>query len=232
MRARTIQLNLTAQDVRPITPAAVLPSLRFSRTVVPPNRLVLTVSKGDRRYREETVIDGPLLSEAPSDELVQFIEELAVIQNALNTTFPLPYTFTGRDAYEAGRLRRLLDGERVAWLRGPLTVSLVPDRVAEFRAQFAERPHGWLRVSYDDIEIDFGEHTVHTGPVWLLGEMSIHLDAITDDPNAPTAVFEVLGDGWMYARRGIPDDQTTDGRERPVGSGRVAVKADDPSVEA
>lgn len=231
VRARTIQLNLTAQDVRPITPAAVLPSLRFSRAVVPPNRLVLTVSKGDRRYRQETVIDGPLLSEAPSDELVQFIEDLAVIQDTLNTTFPLPDTFTGRDAHEAHRLRRLLDGERVAWLHGPLTVSLVSDRVEEFRAQFAERPHGWLRVSYDDIEIDFGAHTVHTGPLWLLGEMSIDLDTITDDPSAPRAVFDVLGDGWMYASRGIPDDQTADSPERPIGSGRVAIKARDPGVE-
>lgn len=232
MRARAIQLNLRATDRRPVTPAAVLPSLRFARALVPPNRLVLILSKGDRRDQEETVIQQPFLSEAPGDELIQFVEDLAIIQDRLCSPFPLPDTFTGRDADEARRLRRLLDGERVAWLRGPLTVSLVPDRVAEFRAQFAESPRGWLRVSYDDAAVDFGEHTVRTGPIWLLAEMTIDLEAIIDDPDAgaPTAVFEVLGDGWMYASRGTPEDQTAEGPDRPHGSGRVAVKVDNSGV--
>jgi hypothetical protein len=242
VRSRTIQLKLRALDDRLVTPSALLPSLRFARAVVPPNRLTLTISKGTQRYREDTSIEQPFLSEPPSDELVQFVEDLAVIQDKLRAPFPMPDTFTGRDAHEAHRLRRLVDGERVAWLRGPLTVNLVPDRVAEFRAQFAQTPRGWLRVSYDDMEVDFGEageHTVHTGPIWLLAEMSIDLDRITDGPDA-TAIFDVLGDGWMYAQRGISDDEASansdndadhDAPEHPPGSGRVAVRpANDSAV--
>jgi hypothetical protein len=227
IRAQTIRLNLQAQDPRPIVPAALLPGLRFSCAVRPPNRLVLTIRKDGQRYTEESIIDHALLSDHPDERLVQFIEDLAAIQDALNDTFPMPDTFTGRDAHEARQLRRLLDGERVPWMRGPLTVTLEPDRIEEFRAQFTATPTGWLRISYDDIEVEFDGHVVHSGPVYLLGQMSVDLDAIVLDPDdrdgAPTAAFEVLGDGWMHAERGRPDDQGTIGSERSARSGRVAV---------
>lgn len=227
VRERTIILNLHAQEVGRITPAALQPSLRFARAIVPSNRLVLTVGHGERRYREQTLIEEAFLATPLDENLLEFVDDLAEIQRSAGTTFPLPDVFTREDALNARRMRRLLDGEPVEWLRGPLTVSIVPDRIEEFRAQFAEQPQGWLRVSYDDIEIDFGGYTVHTGPIWLLGEMSVDLDTIATDADtgAPTAQFEVLGDGWMYARRGVPEEQGSGGIRYPSGSGRVEVSA-------
>ena len=215
VRRDTVHLNLQAQHVRPIAPAALLPSLRLALAMHPPNRLVLTISKDADRYSEESAIHEPFLRDPPEDTVVQFIEDLAAIQDALHQAFPMPEKITGEYARNANRLRRLLAGERVPWRRGPLTVTLVPGRVEEFRAQFAAGPTGGLRISFDDVEFDFGEHTLHAGPVFLQGETSVDLDAIIvpEDGSSPTAEFEVLGDGWLYAERGVPDDGVSDAPE-------------------
>lgn len=211
---------MQSQDVRPIAPAALLPSLRLALAMRPPNRLVLTICKGATRHSKKSVIDEPFLRDPPEDTVVQFIEDLAAIQDALHQAFPMPETITSEEARNANRLRRLLAGERVPWKRGPLTVALMPDRVEEFRRQFPAGGSGGLRISFDDLALDFGEHTLHAGPAFLQGKTSIDLDAIVvpDGNESPTAEFKVLGDGWLYAERGVPHEDLPD-PANPSGTG-------------
>lgn len=228
VRRDTIHLSLHSQDVRPITPAALLPSLRLAVAMRPPNRVVLSISKDGARFDEDSLIEQPFLLDPPNEAVVRFIEDLAAVQDALHQPFPVPDRFSREEAHNANRVRRLIAGERVAWNRGPITVTVIPGHVEEFRAQFADASSGrGLRISYDDVEFGFGEHTLHAGPMYFQAEALIDLEAITlpDDGSAPTATFELLGDGWLYAQHGVPADLDATGPERAPQSGRFETSA-------
>lgn len=55
----------------------------------------------------------------------------------------------------------------------------------------------------------FGEHVVHTGPLFMTAAATVDYGALPDQPVAGqevTAAFEILGDGWFHAQRGVPAD--------------------------
>jgi hypothetical protein len=125
---------------------------------------------------------------------------------------------------------RLLAGEVVPWLRASITVTLDPAKFGEFKAQFPSGS-GRLRVSYPylEVEFEFGEHTVHTGPLFMIGTVTVDLDAIPDQAaggeDVP-ATFEVGGDGWFHAQRGIPPGEQQASELPSSAVGRVSYLPD------
>lgn len=146
---QSVTFRLQAQPTHPIAPSAVVPGLRMLRAMRSPNVLVLTLRQGDQSARHEAPVPDLAAQDAPPEEMIDFIEDLAAIQETLRQPFPLPQTVTVGDIKRAARLRRLLDGEVVPWVHGSLTVTLDPDKVAEFKAQFPTGGSG-LRISWSD----------------------------------------------------------------------------------
>jgi hypothetical protein len=217
----TIQLQLQEPGAAP--PAAVLPALRLQRGMVHPNSLKLTVKHEGRSHTYELDIKP-----TPDDEdeqlhaFVEHLENLAVIQDALGQPFPTLTEFTSHESDRAAKLRRLLAGEVVPWLRGPVTITIDAANLGKFKQDFPANGRMW-RVSYDDLEESFGGHAVHIGPVFMTGAVTLDLDALPDYPQAGeevvTATCEVGGDGWFHAERGVPDGDA--GAEGGLG-GRVS----------
>lgn len=128
VRPATITINIEAQNPPLATPAAVLLGLRFMQALHHPNTMMLTVRAGD--HTETNRMDlppGSSVGQMPQ-QAVEYIEDLAAIQDKLRQPFPLPPTFTPGDLDMASRLRRLLDGETVPWLRGPISITLDPTK--------------------------------------------------------------------------------------------------------
>jgi hypothetical protein len=208
----------------PILPSAILPCLRLLHALRAPNAMVLTVGAGDRSMRNEVpIVDGQ--HSGVSDELLRFVEDLAIIQDRLRQPFPLPETVTGADLRWADQLRRLVEGEAVPWIHGTINVTLDPDKIAGFKAQFPSGGGG-LRVSWADQEVCIGEATVHTGPMYMVGVVTIDVDAIPDHPEPGQevrAAFDLVDDAKFVARLGVPSyEHGTDPatRHRP-GMGHV-----------
>jgi hypothetical protein len=199
--------------------------MRLMRALHRPNILRLTVRNGGRSATQTLELHGDLSADAPSAEALQYMEDLSQIQDVLRHPFPIPSTFNQDDCDRAARLRRLLAGELVPWLPGPLTVDLNPAKLAEFKAQFSSGGR-FLRVSYDNYQVGFGGQVVDIGPLFATGFVTVDFAAIQDHPavgEEVSATFEVLGDGWLHAQRGVPDDEPpSTGGPLPPGRGRVA----------
>lgn len=218
--------NLQLQQVHPILPSAVLPGLQFMRAAHPPNILKLHVRLNDQTTTDTSEIPDDLAADPMPDDMYGYIEDLAVIQEKLHHPFPLPPTATRGDIDLAARVRRLLNGERTPWVRGSITMSIDPSKVADFKAQFPPGGSG-LRISWDDQEITFGENVVHTGPMYMIGAVTvIDLAAIPDNPAEDEdlqATFTLVGDSWFEAQFGVPDDeQSMSTEQQALTQGRVA----------
>jgi hypothetical protein len=233
VRNDNIQLKIQALPTGRMGASALLMTLQFARSIAPPNELVLTVSQGGHRSVTRTPIDHNLLADPPSDELIQFIDDLALIQDATHSLFPVPDTFTQADARLARKLRRLFDGASVPWRRGPMKVSVFEERIDEFTAQFADHPRALLGIMHDDIEAEIAGEVIHTGPVFISGQVKTSTDIVRrEGDDVPSAVFDTLGDGWMYAQAGVPEGLPPDDATRHEGAARVVIAVDRPPEEA
>jgi hypothetical protein len=228
-REGTFTVHLDAQQHPGMaTPAAVLPAIRLMRAAHHPNTLVLTVRRGEASVTDRVDLPPGAAADVMPDVAETYIEDLAVIQAVLRQPFPLRRTISRGEADRAARLRRLLAGEVVPWLRASITVTLDAAKVGEFKAQFPSGS-GQLRISYPDLEVEFGEHAVHTGPLFLIGTVTVDLDAIPDqaaDGEDVPATFEVGGDGWFHAQRGIPPGEQQASELPSSTAGRVSYLPD------
>ncbi|MBN9621002.1 MAG: hypothetical protein J0H43_14935, partial [Actinobacteria bacterium] len=201
-----IGLQIQTENGHPCTPSAVLPGLRFMRALRPPNILAITVQRDGRSMTERSLIEGAVADALP-DEIVEYIEDLAAIQEHTNDRFPVPGTVTPADIELASRLRRLFAGESVPWLNDQLELTLAPTGVTTFKAQVADG-RGWLCIAAPDEEIAVGEHTVHTGPLHLFGLVTIDPASVPDQPGDEqeiSVIFRLDEGAWFYAKLGLPD---------------------------
>ncbi len=207
-RDQTGTFRVQMHPRHPILPSAILICLRLLHALRAPNTMVLTVGAADRSMRHEVpIVDGQ--HSGVSDELLAFVEDLTVIQDRLRQPFPLPQTVTSADLRWANQLRRLVEGEAVPWIHGTINVTLDPDKIAGFKAQFPSGGGG-LRVSWADQEVRIGEATVHTGPMYMVGVVTIDVDAIPDhaEPGQEVrAAFELVDGARFVARHGTPPDE-------------------------
>ncbi|MEO9239658.1 MAG: hypothetical protein ABI418_16370, partial [Jatrophihabitantaceae bacterium] len=230
---RTLRIRLQALDNPLAPPASVLPSLRLMQALCAPNTLVLTVRLGQNQITETMQLPHVPEVNRIEDEVIGFVQNLAKIQDALHQPFPLPPTFTGYDLDLAARLVRLIAGEAVPWRQGSVTVGLDPAGVGEFKQQF--QAGGALRVSWHDQEIAFGDHVLHTGPIYMIGAVTVNLDAIPDHPppgDEVAATFDLVGDDWFHARLGTPpDEHPLIGEQAARGRVSYAPAIPDPTLE-
>lgn len=224
-----LQIDLRTEQLSPILPSALLPSLRVLRAMEYPNTARLTMRLNGQLSENDFDLDAQGPEDGPPQEFVQYLEDLAAVQDALHQPFPASLTVTRRELELAGRLRRVLAGESVPWLQGPVSITIDARRLSQFKREFPAAG-GWIRVSYDDLEVTFGDRTVHAGPMYMIGAVTLDLAAIPDEsPDGADlpATLEVLDDGWFHARRGPAEDLTVAGAEPlPAGKARISYSAD------
>lgn len=220
-----VGIQLRGQEQDSVLPTALLPAIRLVQAMQLPNSVRLTMRHDDRLTVHDIELQpDPSIEDLP-DEFVNYLEDLAAIQNALHQPFLISTSITQQEIDVAARLRRLINGESVPWLRGPVTITLDPTNIAQFKSEFPASG-GLLRVSRDNVEVRFGDHILHTGPMFMIGSVTLDLDAIPDKASAEhevTTTVEVGGDGWFHAQRGIPDDlKESEGELPPSAHGRVS----------
>jgi hypothetical protein len=228
-RDGALQLNIQSGEPGLALPAALVPGLRLLRAMVYPNVVWLTVRRDGRSSEHDFELEPDAPDDGPPEEFLDYLENLAAIQDALHQPFPVSRTVTRGERELAQRLRRMLAGEVVPWLRGPIRITLDADRLHQFKQEFPAAG-GWFRISYDDLEVTFGERTIHTGPLFMIGAVTLDLDALPDEsPDGADvpATLEVIGDGWFHAQRGVPEDPPGPAaKPLPVGEARVSYSAD------
>lgn len=220
VRGRDVAFNFAPTSSRPALPAIALPGMRILHARRPPNTLSATVYDDQHRGEPSNIVIDKFAGPTLPDEILAFVEDLAVIQDRLRRPFPLPGTIRGSDLRWADQLRRPLEGETVPWVHGTLTATLDPDKLTGFKAQFPAGGGG-LRVGWDDQIVSIGGVDVHTGPMYMTGIVTIDLDAIPDLPTPGqdvTTTFHLVDEQRFQARLGMPDEQPqTDPTTPPRG---------------
>ncbi|MFF5727711.1 hypothetical protein [[Kitasatospora] papulosa] len=123
--AGTWQLDVTScEPLEYPTPATALPVLQVMAHARAGALVRMTFHAGSTL---ESVLD----SDWTDDDFRSWVglcEDLRFIQEATNTTFPIPSEMSGADASGIRQAARLLRGEAVSLGQGPLTSSVNPDR--------------------------------------------------------------------------------------------------------
>lgn len=197
----------------PVLPSALLPGLRLLRALRSPNRLLVTVCHGDEigTMNEPVPVETDFMQPVP-DDVADFIENLAVIQDKTRQPFPLPPTVTANDIAIADTVRRLLDGDAVHWSQDPLKVFLRPDGVAEFATQFPPGSTSHVRLSNENYEVRLCGQLIHLGPVYMVAEVVASVmpavpaitGTATPPDEEPWAIFTVVDGDWFIAHLGEP----------------------------
>jgi hypothetical protein len=220
VRGDRVKINLVSQDFGTLAPSALLPSLQLATALRPPNILVLTVKVGEVEVSEQQPIAAPFLNDPPDPDFMQFVEDVAVVQDRLRQYFPLPEVIEPLDFAMARRIRKLLDGERVRWKRSPVEVNVDADKIDEFKEQFADVTENALRMSTTATDLTLAGHKLVIGPFSLEGIASIDLDAVAPDADGVvTARFDIGSDGWMYGFIGGAFDDGAVAGESNVSGG-------------
>lgn len=187
-------------DTGPILPSALLPALRFFAASQAPNRVLVTIGG-------TPLADPSPCPAQPLDHIArvtQAAEDLAAIQDHLHDPFPVP-ALNPRLADLLTRLRRLLDGEQVAWRRGTMSWQLDAGRVAEFLADIGTANHFTFAADTPTLRVQIGDTTVEVGPIrFYAAEAEIssiqQLRRVKPSDPDPAVDIHPLGDGWIYAQ--------------------------------
>jgi hypothetical protein len=156
-------------------------------------------------------IDGKPLADpspctAPPQEhfarITQAAEDLAAIQDHLQDVFPVP-ALNPQLAHLLARLRRLLDGEQVAWMRGTMTMYLDAARVPEFLADIGTVNRFAFAAEAPSVLVYIGDVPVEVGPIrYYAAEAEIDsitlLRRVRPTDADPTVAIRPLGDGYFY----------------------------------
>ncbi|MGW6684289.1 hypothetical protein ACWGBO_31090 [[Kitasatospora] papulosa] len=126
--AGTWQLDVLSSEPQDYpTPATALPVLQVMAHARTGAIVRLTFQAREMPSSLESTLD----SDWTDDDFrtwVGLCEDLRFIQEATNTSFPIPSEMTGADASGIRQTASLLRGEAVSLGRGPLTLTLKPDR--------------------------------------------------------------------------------------------------------
>lgn len=126
--AGTWQLDVLSSEPQDYpTPATALPVLQVMAHARAGAVVRLTFQAREMPSSLESTLD----SDWTDDDFrtwVGLCEDLRFIQEATNTSFPIPSEMTGADASGIRQTASLLRGEAVSLGRGPLTLTLKPDR--------------------------------------------------------------------------------------------------------
>jgi hypothetical protein len=192
-------------DTGPILPSVLVPTLRFFAASHAPNRVLVSIGG-------KPLADPSPCKASPSEpfaRITQAAEDLAAIQDRLQDPFPVP-ALNPQLADLLSRLRRLLDGEQVPWMRGAVTVHLDPARVADFEADIGDANRFAFEAEAPLLRVNIGDVPVEVGPVrYYAREAEISFierlqrmrptDTASTDTE-PTAEIRPLGDGYFYAQ--------------------------------
>ncbi|MFJ2110269.1 hypothetical protein ACIOHH_37630 [Streptomyces microflavus] len=128
--AGTWQVDVTFSEPREYpTPATALPVLQ----VMAHARAGAVVRLAFHAYEMPSTLESILDGDWTNDDFrtwASLCADLRFIQEATNTSFPIPTQMSGTDASGIRQAARLLRGEAVSLGKGPLTLSVKPDRAA------------------------------------------------------------------------------------------------------
>jgi hypothetical protein len=186
------------EDTGPILPAVLVPTLRFFAVSHAPNSMLVAI--------DGKPLADPSPCTAPRQEhfarITQAAEDLAAIQDHLQDAFPVP-ALNPQLADLLARLRRLIEGDQVAWMRGTMTVHLDAARVPEFLADIGTANRFAFVAEAPSVRVQIGDVPVDVGPIRYyaadaeIGSLKRLRRVRPTDPD-PTVTIRPHGDGYFY----------------------------------
>lgn len=197
------RLQMTFRSVRGRLPHEVLPALRFLQRAELGNKL---------RLRSGPTVFGSThtassLDARPSDELIEFVEDLETIATKTGTLLRIPDLRDGTDVRDVHTAAELLRGHRVPLLGDVFTLTLRPGGVDGFLAKVPEEG-GQLLLVCDYLvtvggqQVNIGRWSLHGPAMTLVNRDELQMAAPSLEIQAQFRCFPGTGMTWGPAPAG------------------------------
>lgn len=155
----SVQLGLRPDPSGKVTPADLLPPIRFIEALEPSRQIGLWLPR-PQRWGTPPVLIGQEVPELP-DEYADVVRALAHLQDVTGVRFPMPTVINSIEANTLDRVLRLLEGETLkgTWTRASVTLGAEQCEAL----QSASGPHGFLFEFTSAYEIELSGNSIHVG---------------------------------------------------------------------